>query len=405
MSQAVIKGKFQLKKTLIVLLGTLLEYYDFLLFAHLGFIITPLFFSVNNPVHSHILSLLLLGISFVVRPIGGLIFGNYSDKYGRKSALVKSITWIVFPAIGFAFLPDYNSIGVTASYLFIILRLIQGIAIGGEYPVAGTYLMEMHKSNQGFISSLLVAVGSVGSIIGLGFAMLCTLPESPTWLWRVGFLLGGFASLVSYYIRKNFRENTVFTKAVEVENTKNINSKRFLILVSGLLIGVTVWLPMTYSNFYVTKILGLDVKEGLYASFIALIFYILMVPFVGMYYDRVNTRRYILSAILLIGPIDLFSFYQLTKGNIFIGQFGLVLAASLFGAPIHKLMNNLFPVALRGRNIGFLLMLGLSFGGLIPSISGYLVSETRVDLIPAILVVIISYIVFWIFYKYYNREN
>src|SRR5258708_6393086 len=129
------------KITFFVVLGNILEYYDFLLFAHLGFIITPLYFTELSSKQTHILSLLLFGLSFLIRPLGGFIFGRMSDLHGRKVALVQSTKWAILPALALSFLPTYEIIGVTATYLFVAFRILQGVALGGEYPTAGTYLM------------------------------------------------------------------------------------------------------------------------------------------------------------------------------------------------------------------------------------------------------------------------
>jgi len=392
----------QQKITYLIVLGNILEYYDFLLFAHLGFIITPLFFPNQDSTSNHILSLILFGLSFIIRPIGGFIFGLIADIQGRKAALVTSMKWAIFPALGIAFLPTYNQIGIIGTCIFIFLRIFQGIALGGEYPIAGTYLMEEKKQNLGFLSSILVASGSVGSLIGLGIATLCIKENSPEWLWRAAFLIGGVGTFVSYrmrnYLREYYLPKASYTK--QITEVKNLNFKRFLVVMIGLLIGLTVWLPMTYSNFYLTKILELKAETGLYASFIALVVYISILPVIGYIYDRVDKDKYIILAAFLVFPLSIVSCYLLTKNHITIAQTGLVIAAALIGAPVHVIMNSLFPKNIRGRNIGILFMIGLSFGGMFPSIAGYLVNKTRLDIAPALLTSIIALIACFCFYVY-----
>ena len=390
------------KAAAIVVLGNILEYYDFLLFAHIGFLITPLFFPNLSASQTHILSLLLFGLSFVTRPIGGYIFGKISDKNGRKTALIQSVKWAVFPAVGFALLPEYATLGIFSSILFVGLRLLQGIALGGEYPVAGTYLMEMNKEKQGLFSSILVASGSIGSIIGLGFAVLCFQETSPKWLWRIAFLVGGVGSIVSYFMRKYIKEIIEIKKSDE--KISQLTERRVLVFIISVIAGLTMWIPMTYSNFYITKILHLSSSNGLYASLVALIAYLIILPFVGMIFDRSEARKYMIISILLVCPLSLLAIYLLSLQYIAIAQILLIVSAAFVGAPIHKLLNDIFPIHLRGRNVNFLFMLGLSFGGLLPSLSSYVVDKTGFYLAPAVLLSLVAIIVLFI-YKNINLNS
>lgn len=386
------------KTILILLMGNILEYYDFLLFAHIGFIITPLFFPNLEANETHILTLLLFGISFITRPIGGYIFGKISDLRNRKAALILSIKWTLLPSLGLALLPDYYSLGKLSSVLFVFLRMTQGIALGGEYPVAGTYLMESNQQDQGFYSSLLVASGSIGSLIALCVATVCSMPNMPEWLWRCAFLLGAIGSIVSYYMRK-YLHNSFEPKEFQDIQVANIDKKRLLVFIISIAVGITVWMPMTYSNFYVTKILKLSQATGLYTSFIALFMYIIILPFVGMFFDKCDKNKYMMYSLFMLCPLSLISVYLLSLQYILLAQLGLIIATALIGAPVHKILNDIFPSALRGRNISFFLVLGLSFGGLLPGISSYVVEKTGVFMMPGIFLSIISIIVLLMYKK------
>jgi MFS transporter, MHS family, proline/betaine transporter len=377
------------KVTSLIILGNILEYYDFLLFAHLGVIITPLFFPDLSSTQTHILSLALFGLSFIMRPVGGFIFGKISDTFGRKLALVQSVKWAIFPTIGLAFLPSFEIIGIFGTYMFIALRLFQGIALGGEYPAAGTYMMEMRKNKHGFFSSIMVASGSVGSFIGLCFALICMQPESPPWLWRIAFLLGGVGAILSFFLRKNLVEYTPKTM-VSLKVPENMNMRRLAVFMISILVSTSVWIPMTYSNFYVTKVLNYSNDLGLYASFIGLITFILVLPIAGFICDKLNRKKYITYISLLVSPITIGSIYLLTQGYITLAQLGLAFSAAFFAAPSHALANSLFHPSMRGKNVGFFLMLGASFGGIFPSISSYIVAQTRWDLAPAFLISVIA---------------
>jgi MFS family permease len=395
------------KITILVVLGTILEYYDFLLFAHLGFIITPLFFPDHSATQTHLLSLALFGLSFIVRPIGGLVFGIIADSKGRKEALIKSVKWAIIPAIGLTFLPSYEIIGILGTIVFVILRLLQGVALGGEYPAAGIYLMELNDKNKGFISSILVAAGSIGSLIGLIIAIICAQECAPSWLWRVAFAIGAIGTIFSYYMRKYLIESITINADQRKEKLiiNNLLFRRILVIILGILISTLVWLPMVYSNFYVTKILNLSKNIGLYASFVAAISYIIIAPIMGKLYDTISRNQYMIFSSVMILPLILISFNLLLKGNITLAQIGLCFVAATFAAPQHTIISSLFPTYYRGRNIGFLFMLGLSFGGLFPSLAGFIVDATKIDIAPAIITCVIALITCLCFYKFYKYDK
>lgn len=369
--------------TLLVVIGNILDYYDFLLFAHLGPLITPLFFPGVEVVEAHILSLFLFGFSFVIRPIGGYVFGRISDRDGRKIALIKSIKWAVFPTIALAFLPSYESYGIAATIAFLLLRLFQGFSLGGEYPSAGTYLFEYHKKNRGLVSGVLSGSGTIGSLLGLGMAYLCLQDGAPDWLWRVAFLLGGLGGVISYSMRKHLMEITQISQDCPSLLPAVPAWKCGLLVAVGLFVGTSVWLPSTYSNFYVTKIMGYSAHEGVLATLTALIGYIVLTPFFGALSDRIGHYRIMLWASLLAIPASIIFFFLLYQGHVILAQLGLISVAACFGAPIHVVMNSLFPRQTRARSVGLYFMAGLSLGGLAPSLIGYMVNYTSIQALPA----------------------
>lgn len=391
------------KVTSLVIVGNVLEYYDFLLFMHLGPIITPLFFPGYAPKQTHFFSLLLFGLAFITRPIGGYLFGRIADSKGRKAALVQSVKWSLLPAFGLAFLPTFETIGSISAYLFIFLRLFQGVALGGEYPNAGTYLFEYHKSRHGLISGILGASGTVGSIIGFSFAMLCSLESAPTWLWRVGFFLGGFGGLLSYNLRAYLADfsppqQKSYQSILAIDLTKWA-----LVIMIGTLVGTSLWLPMTYSNFYITKILNQPSFYGQQATLIALVGYIIFSPFWGLIADTTDHFRFMRRMAIAIIPASFISFMALASGNTVIAQICLICMAAAFGAPIHAVMNTLFPPQVRARAVALLFMSGLSVGGLAPSLAGYLVDRTGLQVIPAAIVSVIALLTAFLFYKIQTR--
>lgn len=394
-----------LKVTSLVIAGNILEYYDFLLFMHLGPLITPLFFPGYSSKETHFLSLLLFGLAFITRPIGGYVFGRLSDLKGRKVALVKSVKWALLPAFGLTLLPTYETIGVLATCIFVFLRLFQGIALGGEYPNAGTYLVEYYKDRLGFISGILGASGTIGSVIGFTLAYFCSQPEAPAWLWRFSFFLGGVGGILSYFLRRHLVEISPSKPSPNKSSFESYRLKWTLVTMIGTLVGTSLWLPMTYSNFYLTKILGFPTEQGQVATLISLVGYIFFCPLWGAFSDRVNHFSFMMWMALAIIPTSLFSFFLLSQGNFILAQSCLIFMASAFGAPIHAVMNSLFPVHLRGRSVALLFMVGLSLGGITPSVASYIVDKTGFQFTPAIIVSMIALITASLFYTLGKKRS
>jgi MFS family permease len=375
------------KKALILtVIGNILEYYDFLLFAHIGFIITPIMFPDTSSTASHLLSLLLFGLAFITRPIGGWLLGKCADRRGRKFALTTAMFLSIIPALGLALLPGYAYIGWLAPILFIIFRLWQGIAAGGEYPTAGTYLMEISQHQRGLISGILGGSGNIGSLAGLFVAFICLQENMPDWIWRVAYLLGAIAGIISYRLRYLLLENAPITASPKLQvKTANIFYKRVLIILIGALVAISAYLPFTYTNFYLTKVLHYDVLIGLGATGIAICSYASFCVFFGWLSDRLGHLTTMLYAAAIACPFSILFFYLLTTGSILPAQIGLTMLAASFGAPIHVFINQLFPEQIRAFNVALFLMIGASFGGVVPSVSGYLVKITGQSLIPAFI--------------------
>lgn len=398
------------KITLTVLFGNILDYYDFLLFAHIGPIIMPYFFPDMGAKKAHILCFLLFGAAFVIRPIGGIIFGYISDIYGRKIALLNAVKWAIFPALGIGLLPGYEAIGITATFLFVIFRLLQGFSLGGEYTNAGTYLMEYHKGNLGLISGILVASGTIGSLLGFGFSFFCLYSQREMpWLWRVGFLLGGLAAFWSFGMRKILIDLEP-QKSLQITNIKknshNFWLRRFIVFFVGILVSTTNWLPTTYTNFYVTKIAEEPSDVGLQCTLVALIGYIIFSPLFGLLSDRFNCyRRFLIIASIGILPLSFCGFILLENGHHYLAQIILIAAAASFGACIHPFMNHLFPAHVRARNVSLLFTIGLSIGGMAPGVVSYFVDRTEYHLIPAFFMGTLSVIMTMLLFIYERQHK
>jgi MFS family permease len=318
-----------------------------------------------------------------------------SDLKGRHQALTASLKWASIATFGLAFLPSYEYGGITVAALFVFLRALQGLSLGGEYPTAGTYLMEQYKDNQGLISGILVASGTIGSLIAFTFAYLYINNYATGESWRLFFIIGGIVTFASYFLRKHLSthlKSTTTIKQISIPYSKSI----LTILLIGIMVGLTVWLPMTYSNFYLTKILGANANIGLMATLICLLLYIVLNPLFGKIADLYSAKIIMTIASLMVIPLSCIGFYLIQQQNL-LGQVFLTMAAASFGAPIHVLMNQFFDPKNRSRHINLLFMSGTAIGSLAPSLSGYLVDRYQIEYVHVLIVSCVSFTVFVIF--------
>ena len=191
--------------------GNMLEWYDFALFGFFATQIGAHFFPANDPTSSVLAAFGTFAAGFVMRPVGGALFGWIGDKYGRKQALIGSVMAMAFPSFLVSVLPDAASIGVLAPVLLVLLRLIQGVAVGGEYMASAVFLVEgAEPGRRGWMGSWGPFGASAGTLLGsaAGAVVNLTLPPEAVmaWGWRVPFALGVLVALGGLWIRRNYVE-------------------------------------------------------------------------------------------------------------------------------------------------------------------------------------------------------
>jgi MFS family permease len=197
-------------------IGTMFEWYDFYLYGSLAAIIAKQFFSALNPTSGYIVALLAFAAGFFVRPFGALIFGRLGDLIGRKYTFLITIVIMGSSTFLVGLIPSYATIGVAAPIILIALRLLQGLALGGEYGGAATYVAEhAPPGKRGFYTSFIQITATFGLFLSLIVILLCrnfTGADFDTWGWRIPFLVSFFLLLISVYIRLQLQESPLFQK-------------------------------------------------------------------------------------------------------------------------------------------------------------------------------------------------
>lgn len=304
--------------------GTLIEWYDFYIFGTLATIISTQFFPKENPTAAFLATLATFSAGLVVRPFGALFFGRLGDLIGRKYTFMVTLLLMGGSTFAIGLVPTYKSIGFVAPVIVLVLRLLQGLAIGGEYGGAATYVAEYSPvGKRGFWTSWIQTSSGVAFLFSLGAIVLTkssmTTAAWESWGWRIPFLVSIFLVGVSAYMRKKMAESPLFAKAkAEGKTSTNPlresfgnkgNLKIVLLALFGLTLGVGVisWGSIFYAQSFLIKTMFVDYDQ---ANTILVIAVILGLPFCvvfGWLSDRVSRKYLLLSSmflgILLFRPI------------------------------------------------------------------------------------------------------
>src|ERR1041385_654423 len=368
--------------------GNLVEWYDFYVYTAFALYFAASFFpNTSNPVAQQLNAALLFALGFIVRPVGGWMFGHLGDHYGRRNALMLSVLLMCFGSLMIAIMPTYASIGVAAPVLLGLVRIIQGLSLGGEYGASATYLSEMaDQKNRGFHSSfpyVTLIGGQLSAIIVLLILqqLLLTPAQLKAWGWRIPFGIGALLALTALMMQRNLHETDAFLEASKVKQRESslrtlFKYPREVMLVIGLTAGGTTafYTYTTYMQKFLKLSVGLNDNQTTLVAFASLLFAFCIQPLYGALSDRVG-RRTLLIWFGVAGTmftIPLLKALQATK-SAFIA-FLLIAAAWVIVAgytSINAIVKaELFPTHIRATGVGLPYALAVSiFGGPAESIA------------------------------------
>lgn len=380
-------------------IGTILEWYDFSLYAYLAGLFSKIFFRAL-PNRSLLLSYSIFAVGYLARPFGAVLFGYLGDTQGRKKALSLSVLLMAIATCGIGLLPDYTAIGISAPILLLFFRLLQGIAVGGEAFGSACFIVESIPSYQtGFFSSLIWASSVIGLLLGSLIVFILFLcfqgPLLYSLGWRLAFLVATVSGLIAYYIRKKTAETPAFKDLydrclIEKFPIKTIFfvHKRLVGQLIGLylLSALITYLIFIFMPVYFTDVLGRSRIHAHALNTTILVLLIVLDIFFGWLSDKLGRKL-----LMLMGAIGLmclsYPLYEVIAwGSFFeviIAQIIFTVLAASFQGPLMALTLDLLPIAIRYSLGSLSYNLAYSiFGGTAPMMAVYLISKTSNVAIP-----------------------
>lgn len=377
------------------MIGNALEWYDYALYAQFTHIIGQKFFPKTDFVE--ILTFAVFAAGFVVRPLGGVLFGQIGDRLGRRLALVLGIILMAVPTAGIGLLPSYDSIGIMAPIILTIIRLIQGFSLGGEFSGCIAYIVEHSDAkNRGLAGSASFVSMCLGIILGMivaqSFVYFLSEEDLWSWGWRVPFIFGLVIGLIGLYIRTHLSESPIYKMA----KAKGLLSKTPLretivkywreVLIS-IALYINVCVPFYTTTVYVKtymKNLGYDSSNNSIICALILISMTIALPISAYISDRIGRKPVIVwsSIVLLVSAYPVFM--ALHSMNFTYAVISQVLFAAIIGfymGPIPTIFVELFPTRVRFTGVAISYNISVAiFGGTTPMVGAALYKITGMQI-------------------------
>ncbi len=393
------------KVTVSSLLGTMIEYYDFFLYTTMaGLVFGKLFFPVANSVVSTIAAFGTVAVGYIARPLGGLVFGHFGDKIGRKSMLMVTMGLMGMASALIGTLPTYSAIGITAPILLVFLRVVQGLAVGGEW--GGAALMVVERSDprrRGFWSGLMLLGTPLALFLSTGVVDVVNnlSPDSLyAWGWRIPFLLSFVLLVVGLYVRHKVSESPVFKEAKGGADQSRktpviqlLRRPRPLVLAAAVGIASQLFSALTQTHLFAyAPSVGFDKADVLKALLFESCVSIVTIPLFSALSDRLGRRAVFLAG--AIGSI-LFAFplyAMVNTGSVLLLTLAVMIGQvfiNLMYSPLAALLSEMFGTEVRYTGVSLGYQLAAVIGaGFTPLVATSLVAGTGGSSIPLSMMIV-----------------
>ena len=383
-------------------IGNVLEWFDFVIYGFLAVTISQVFFPTGNPTVSLLVTFGAFGLAYLVRPLGAIFVGSYTDRYGRKAGLTLSIALMMLGTSLMAVTPGYATIGLAAPVLITLARLLQGFSVGGEFGSSVAFLMEHGPHRRGFAASWQFSVAgmitALASLFGVALTTLLTHDQLLNWGWRIPYLFGMLVGPAGLYIRSRLAETPEFLEAQQPESVPIrellANHPIPVLLALGIsIISNSSFYILLYIPTYGQKTLHLPAYTGFIATLIGGFVLAIGCPLFGHWSDKIARPRLMVISAWLFFLTSWPCFYLMsawpTLAACIIAVSWLQLLKAAYSGVLPSLLGEQFPVAIRAIGVSLSFSTAVTvFGGFAPLIATWLIAQTGDPLSPSYYLVV-----------------
>jgi MHS family proline/betaine transporter-like MFS transporter len=385
------------KIVLLASLGGTLEFYDFVVFGVFARDIAEAIFPNSTPIVSLMASFGAFAAGYLARPIGGIVLSHFGDRYGRRTVFLLSLFVMSAATLGMGLVPPYAAWGVWASLLMVTLRLVQGFCIGGELPGALTYVVETAPKHAPFVCGLVFACVTLGVAVasGVSLGVRTWLPPElvPVYGWRIAFVLGGLAGLLSFLMRRAMEESPEFARMKALASKRPFGDvlqthRKEVVVGIGSLAATGAFNGLFFALMpaYLSGVLQYSARDAVIAQTVGVVVHAAAILAIGRLADRLSPRLMIgagSAALILLA----FPFYNALASR----AIGLVpamilaaLVASLVNGTFAVLLTDLFPTRIRFTGVALVFNVAFTlFSGTAPLVATTLIRDTGMSTAPA----------------------
>jgi len=379
-------------------IGNVLEWFDFLVYGFFAVTIAEVFFPADNPTASLLITFGAFGLAYVVRPLGAVIVGSYTDRAGRKAGLTLSIGLMMVGTLLMVITPGYATIGIAAPIIITIARVVQGFSVGGEFGSAVTFLVEHAGQRRGYVAGWQWAsigiVSVIVSLFGLTLTTLLSHEQLVDWGWRIPYIFGLLVGPVGLYIRSRMTETPEFLAAgklptVPIGALLRRHPVSFLLALGAAVISNSSYYLLLYIPTYGVKTLHLPAYTGFAATLVGGIILGTFSVVAGYWSDRTRPRARIMlitAWLFLLTAYPCFwlmdAYPSLTTAMFAVGFLNLIKAG--YSGVLPSVLSEQFPVETRAVGVAFSFSIAVTiFGGFAPFVATWLIAGTGDPLSPS----------------------
>jgi len=382
-------------------IGAALEYYDFVIYAMLAGYLSILFFPNEDPIASLLQTFGVFALGYLVRPIGGMIFGSLGDRIGRKITFIISIATMGISTFAVGLLPTYAMIGAAAPILLILCRLLQGLSFGAELPGAITFIAEHAVTGKrGWHCGLLffgVSLGAIlGSLMNYLLSIFLTKPQILTWGWRLPFLLGGILAVIGFIIRRNIEETPLFMQQRDANQLlaqplKTVISNHYGLIIKGIAITffpASFILINLFFPTYLHEFLHYPLQQVFLVMTLGLVWATVLLPVFGWLSDFTGRKPMLIvaSIIVIFCNYALFSILKIASFSALLSFMLLYQTLiAMLAACYPSMLAELFPTSLRYSGVAVCYNTAMAIAGLVPMLASGLIKVTHQPLIIGLM--------------------